>query len=126
MKGDLGFMDEVLGLYNLHGSNVSLSMEMKESGLETALIVYSIILSRYPKLHSLVKRRRNATYLANILECVRNGNIDRAKNLSKILMAEGSYVKGVGAYLFSSIFNKERAHKLYKNKRILKFFVKYV
>ncbi len=126
MKGDLGFIDEVLGLYNLHGSNVSLSMEMKESGLETALIAYSIIQSRYPELYHLVKRRRNATYLANILECVKNGNNEKAKNLSKILMSEGSYIKGLGAYLLSSTFNKERADKLYKNKRILKFFVKHV
>lgn len=126
MKGDLGFMDDVLGLYNLHGSNASLSKGMKESGLETALIVYSIIQSRYPELHSLVKRRRNATYLANILECVKDGNNEKAKNLSKVLISEGSYVKGLGAYLLSSIFNKERIDKLYQNKRLLKFFVKHV
>ena len=64
MEGDVGIMDEVLGLYNLHGSNASLSMDMKKSGLENALIVYSIIQSRYPLLYSLVKRRRTATYLA--------------------------------------------------------------
>jgi glycosyltransferase involved in cell wall biosynthesis len=126
MKGDIGIMDEVLGLYNLHGSNASLSMDMKESGLENALIVYSIILSRYPELYSLVKRRRTATYLANIVECVKDGNNKKAKNLSKILISEGSYFKGLGAYLFSSIFNKERADKLYQNKRLLKFFVKHV
>ncbi len=123
MKGDLGFMDEVLGLYKLHGSNASLSVGMKESGLETALIVYSIIQSRYPELYSLVKRRRNATYLANILECVKDGNNEKAKNLSKILISEGNYFKGLGAFLLSSTLNKERAHKLLNNKRIMNFFV---
>jgi alpha-1,3-rhamnosyltransferase len=126
MKGDLGFINENLGVYKLHGSNASQGTVMKESGLETALIVYSIIQSRYPELHSLVKRRKNATYLANILESVRDGKNEKAKNLSKVLMSEGSYFKGLGAYLFSSIFNKERADKLYQNKRLLKFFIKRV
>ncbi len=93
MKGDIGIMDEVLGVYNLHGSNASLSINMKESGLENALIVYSIIQSRYPELYSLVKRRRNATYLANIIECIKDGNNEKAKNLSKILISEGSFLK---------------------------------
>lgn len=125
MKGKLGFIDEILGRYRIHGDNVTLSDEVKKFGLEDSLIAYSIIIARYPELHSLVNKRRNATYMANILECVRNGNSDRAKNLSKVLMSEGSYIKGLGAYLLSSIFNKERVDKLYQNKRLLKFFVKH-
>lgn len=126
MKGKVGFIDEILGRYRVHDDNVTLSDDIKKFGLEDSLIAYSIIIARYPELHPLVKKRRNATYIANILECVRNGNFDRAHNLSKILMVEGSCIKGFGAYLFSSIFNTERADRLYQNKRLLKFFVKHI
>ena len=58
MNGDLGFIDEVLGIYRLHGTNVTSSDDFKEKGLENSLIVYSIILSRYPELYSKLKKEK--------------------------------------------------------------------
>jgi glycosyltransferase involved in cell wall biosynthesis len=125
IKGKLGFMDEVLGLYRLHSANVTSSPDFKELGLENTLIVYSIITSRYPELYSQVKKRKTATYLARILEYIRDGNNKRAKDLSKVLMSEGSIFKGFVAYMASFILSEERAEKLFKNKRLIKIFLKY-
>lgn len=125
MKGNLGFIDEVLGKYRLHDNNVTSSEDIKKNGLEDALIAYSIIISRYPELYSLVKKRKNATYAAKILNCIEDGNNKRAKNLSKVLISEGNYIKGSVAYLMSSVLNKKRVDKLYKNKRLLKLLMKY-
>ena len=71
MNGDLGYIDEVLGIYRLHETNVTSSDDFKELGLENSLIVYSIIISRYPELFSLVKKRKSITYLAKILESIK-------------------------------------------------------
>lgn len=123
-KGDLGFINEVLGQYTLHEQNATSSLVMKETGLENALIVYSIILAKYPELHSLVKKRRTATYLANIIASIKNDDFKRAKNLSKVLISEGSYFRGISAYLLSLILNKERIEMLYKNDKLIRFIIK--
>ena len=72
MNGDMGFINEVLGEYRLHGTNVTSSEVFKHEGLENSLLVYSIILSKYPELHSQVKKRKIITYLAKILELIRD------------------------------------------------------
>lgn len=126
MKGDLGFIDEILGIYKLHNSNVTSSDDFKKMGFENALMVYSIILSRYPELYHEVKKRKCATYLARILQCIQEGDNDTAKNLSKGLISEGNFLKGMASYLASFTFNKERADRLYQNRRLLKFFLKFV
>ena len=125
MNGDLGFIDEILGIYHLHSNNVTSSDDFKELGLENSLIVYSIILSRYPELYPLVKKRRNVTYLAKILENIQYGNNNKAKMLSKVLMSEGSFFKGFAAYFALLILNKKRADKLFQNKKFIKAFLKY-
>ena len=61
------------------------------------------------------------TYLAKILECIRDGEMEKAKNLSRVLMSEGNYFKGF--CLFGIIYlNKKRANRLFQNKKLLKFF----
>ena len=125
MKGDMGFIDEVLGSYRLHEANVTSSPAFKELGLENTLIVYSIILARYPELYSQIKKRKSTTYLAKILEYIEDGNNNRAKNLSKALISEGNIFKGFAAYLMSLILNKKIAGNLNKNRKIIKIFLKY-
>jgi glycosyltransferase involved in cell wall biosynthesis len=126
MKGNLGFIDEVLGTYRIHGDNVTSSEDAKKIGFEDALIAFSIITSRYPELIKLVKKRKEATYIDQILKSVREGNKKRAKILSKVLIYEGSYFKGIGAYLISIILNKERIDYVYQNRRLLNFFLRFV
>ena len=48
MKGNIGFIDEVLGTYRIHGNNITSSEDAKKFGFEDALIAFSIIISRYP------------------------------------------------------------------------------
>lgn len=124
MKGNLGFLTEVLGQYTLHEGNATSSQVMRETGLENALIVYAIILAKYPELHSLIKKRRNATYISNILDSIKNDDRERAKSLSKVLISDGNYFKGLNAYLLSLILNKEKIEKLYTHKKLMKLFIK--
>jgi len=126
MKGNLGYIDEVLGTYRIHGNNVTASEEAKIMGFEDALIAFSIILSRYPELYKLVKQRKVATYVDQILKSIKNGNNNKARLLSKILISEGSYIKGVLAYLISNILNTDIVERIYENKRLLKFFLKFM
>ncbi|EKQ52021.1 MAG: glycosyl transferase [Methanobacterium sp. Maddingley MBC34] len=125
MKGDIGFMDEILGMYRLHGANATQSQDMKELGLENALLAYSIIISRYPELYPLVKKRRNATYVSKILECIKKGDVNRAKKLSRVLMSEGSFIKGMGSYILSNVLNEKRVDSLLSNKGLLNFILKH-
>jgi glycosyltransferase involved in cell wall biosynthesis len=125
VKGDMGFMDEILGMYRLHGANATQSQDMKELGLENALLAYSIIISRYPELYPLVKKRRNATYVSKILECIKRGDVNRARKLSRVLMAEGSFIKGMGSYILSNVLNEQRVDSLLNNKGLINFILKH-
>ena len=124
-KGNMGFINETLGLYRLHDANVTSSTDFKNLSLENSLIVYSIIISKFPELHSLVKKRKTVTYLAKILESIEDGNNDKAKILSKVIMSDGSFFKGLASYIISFILNKERANKLYNNRKIKNVFLKH-
>lgn len=126
MKGNLGFIDEVLGTYRIHGNNVTSSEEAKMMGFEDALIAFSIILSRYPELCKLVKKRKVATYLDQILKSIKNGNGKKAKILSKVLMTDGSYFKGILAYLLSIVLKKDIIDKIYGNRRLLNLLLKFI
>ena len=126
MKGNLGFLDEVLGTYRLHGDNVTSSEDAKKMGFEDALIAFSIILSRYPELYKLVKQRKIATFIDQILKSIKNGNSSKAKLLSKVLISEGSFVKGVLAYFLTFILNKGVIDKIYGNRKLLNLLLKFI
>jgi glycosyltransferase involved in cell wall biosynthesis len=126
MKGNLGFIDEVLGTYRIHGNNITSSEEAKKMGFEDALIAFSIILSRYPELYKLVKQRKVATYFDQILKSIKNEDDKKAKILSKVLMTDGSYFSGILAYLLSTVLNKNIIDKIYENRRLLKLFLKFI
>jgi len=126
MNGDMGFIDEILGIYRLHGSNVTSSDDFKKLGFENSLMVYSIIISRYPELYAQVKKRKSITYFAKILQCIREGDNENAKNISKGLISNGNFLKGLTAYLASFLFNEGRVEKLYQNRRLLKLFLKFI
>ena len=51
--------------------------------------------------------------------------MNRAKDLSKVLISEGSYVKGITGYFLSKILNKERVDNLYQNRGLMKFLLKF-
>jgi glycosyltransferase involved in cell wall biosynthesis len=125
MEGNLGFIDEVLGTYRIHGNNVTCSEEAKTMGFEDALLAFSIMLSRYPELYKLIKQRKVATYLDQILKSIKNGDSNKARLLSKVLISEGSNIKGASAYLLSFILNKEIIDKIYGNRKLLQLFLKF-
>lgn len=125
MNGDIGYLDDVLGKYKIHAGNVTSSDDIKKTGLEDALIAYSIIIAKYPELYSLVRKRRTATYITKIFECIRTGDLKRARYLSKVLMFEGSYFKGLSMYFLLNILNGKKLDNLLNNKRLLKCIMRF-
>lgn len=126
MKGNMGYIDEILGTYRLHGSNVTTDENTKKLAFEDALVAFSIIISRYPQLSSSVRRRKQALYIDHIFKKIKEDNKSHAKMFSKILMLEGSFFKGISCYLLSIILNKEIIERLYQNRAISRFFLKFV
>ena len=116
MNGKMGYIDEVLGMYRRSGNNVSTNSARDDIGLEEFLIAYSIIVARYPELNSYVKRGKSALYFAKSMRCMMKGNKKRAKDLSKVLLAEGNYIKGTFAYLMSSLMSSNLLNKVYESK----------
>lgn len=126
VNGNLGYIDEKLGIYRIHDSNVTKNEDAQKFALEDALVAFSIIISRFPELRGLVKKRKEATYIYHILKSIKAGNKKRAITLSKVLMSEGSYIKGIGGYLLSIILNKKIADSLYRNKGLLNNLVRFI
>ena len=125
MKGNIGYTDEILGTYRIHQNNVTYNEDAQMLAFEDSLIAFSIIVSRYPELVNEVKKRKQALYMNQILKSIQDGNKDRAKILSQVLISEGSYFKGITGYLLSNILNKERVDNLYQNRGLLKFLLKF-
>ena len=116
MNGKMGYIDEVLGIYRRNGNNVSTNNIRDEIGLEEFLIAYSIIVARYPELNKYVQRGKSALYFSKAMRCMMKGNKKRAKDLSKVLITEGNYVKGTFAYLISSIISSNFLNRVYESK----------
>ena len=116
MNGKLGYIDEILGIYRKHANNVTSSDYSINYGFEEFLIAYSIITSKYPELYIHIKRAKSVIYLEKVVEYLKKGNKDKAKNLSKVLLLEGNYTKGTLAYLFSSIISPDLFNKFYESK----------
>ena len=96
---------------------VSGNDKIHKMGLEEFLIAYSIITARYPELYSLVKKGKSSLYFAKVMRCIMGGNKKRARNLSKVLLSEGNYIKGTIAYILSFILNKNIALRHSRRRR---------
>ena len=83
MKGNLGFIDEVLGTYRIHEKNITSNEKTKKLAFEDALIAFSIILSRYPELVKVVKKRKQALYIDQILKSIKDGKNESSKRSFK-------------------------------------------
>jgi len=120
MQGKLGYIDEVLGMYRIHSNNAHTSNYSQNYAFEEFLISYAILTQRYPEIVGLIKRARSNLYFGKVIRCIMAGNKKRAVNLSKVLISEGDYIKGITAYLMSSLISPGFLNKLhesqYKNK----------
>jgi len=117
MNGKLGYIDETLGMYRRHTNNISSSDNDHKIAhfFEEFLVAYAIITYKYPELVGLIKRARSNLYFGKVIRCIMAGNKNRAKNLSKVLIYEGDYIKGITAYLMSSIISPGLLNKLHES-----------
>ena len=125
VKGNIGYLNKELGTYRVHGNNITSNSEATKMAFEDSLIAFSIIISRYPNLVSIVKKRKQAIYMNQILKNIKEGKKNRAKMLSKVLISEGSMFKGTIGYIISIFLSKDRIDKIYQNRRLLRFFTRF-
>lgn len=119
-RGKLGYIDEVIGKYRRHSRNVTGSSDLKKIGFEELLITWSIVMARYPELYKLVKNRRTAAYFSEIIKSIKKGDKIRAKNLSKTIISEGCYIKGLFAYVLSQILSESLVNNIYEKSKYKK------
>jgi glycosyltransferase involved in cell wall biosynthesis len=105
-KGEIQFIDEVLGAYRRHSSNITnFNSKMHESSLRDSLMCLSIVDKKYPKLKSLGNRSRKFVYLKEAVKAFVRGNKKLALKLCKELIREGDYIKGSLLYFLFLISN---------------------
>ncbi len=111
-NGKLGYIDEVLGAYRRHDTNVSKSGKAQRAWFEEQLIVLAITNARYPELSKLVKKRRTQAYISRIGRCLLEGDKKRAKLFSKALFFEGGYLSGVLLLALSNVVSSDVIQRL--------------
>ena len=115
-NGKLGYIDEVLGKYRRHSKNLTGSDAAEKVGFEERLIMLSIVMARYPELYKLIKKRRTAFYVYEAVDSVKRGDKKRAKTISKVLISEGSFIRGLLAHALSQILSQGLVNKAYNSK----------
>jgi len=115
-NGKFGYIDEVLGKYRRHSKSLTGSDAAEKIGFEERLIILSIVMARYPELYKLIKKRRTAFYVYEAVESVKRGDKKRAKTISKVLISEGSFIRGLLAHALSQILSQGLVNKAYNSK----------
>jgi len=127
-QGELGFIHEVYGRYRKHEQQVS-SLQKKENDFEEYLIVLGIVLAKYPKLYKIIYRHQASKILSHIIYAIQTDQKDRARFLSKYLILNGHYLKGIFGYMLNIFLNKKIIDSIYNSKNIVtikKIWRKYI
>ncbi|MCH9853666.1 MAG: glycosyltransferase [Alphaproteobacteria bacterium] len=59
-RGDIGYLDEPLGIYRRHGNNVT----RKHPDMTSEYLIYHYLYKNYPEMHSVIDKGLVGTYLA--------------------------------------------------------------
>jgi glycosyltransferase involved in cell wall biosynthesis len=123
VQGKLGYIDQVHGRYRKHDQQVS-NISKKEEDFEESMVVFGIVLARYPQLYKLVTKHKSSMILSNIVHAIKTGKRERALSLSKYLIINGHYIKGFFGFLIIIFLTKKMIEAVYKSKKFtnIKFF----
>ncbi|MEM3485213.1 MAG: glycosyltransferase [Candidatus Bathyarchaeia archaeon] len=105
-NGRIGALNEVLGLYRRHKTNVTSSADLQERTLEESLIVLGIVVARYPDLAHLAKRRRMSFLLAEMVKRYQAGDFRSSFLYMKSAWLDGAFVKAPLLYLGLSLMGR--------------------
>lgn len=112
-QGNCAVLNEVLGKYRRHDSNITLNTQMKKNGLEEAMVVLGIIEARYPELVHLTRKRRIVLFFAAATKLFRDGDIKGARHYLFSAIRQGALLRGPAFYvaliLFGSYIAKQAA-----------------
>jgi len=118
VQGKLGFIHEVYGRYRKHEQQVS-SLQKKENDFEEYLIVLGIVLAKYPKLYKIIYKHQASKILSHIIYAIQTDQKDRARFLSRYLILNGDYLKGLFVYMLNMFLNKKIINSIYNSKNIV-------
>ena len=114
-------IDEVLGRYRRHGSNTTDSRGLKESTLEEMLVVIGIVNARFPRFHSLTRRRARNLFFAAANQAFARGDRSRFFDCLKFGAREGGLLQAVllfiGLYMLPSVFARQIGTPLHRRPR---------
>jgi glycosyltransferase involved in cell wall biosynthesis len=114
--GNCAVLNEVLGKYRRHPQNITSNSIAKNKGFEETLIVLAVIDSKYPELHTLVKKTRISSYIAVAGLSFKNGDIKRSNAYVKILIYEGAIISAVTTFIALRFFSKYISSQLAKDR----------
>jgi hypothetical protein len=97
-NGKCVVINEVLGKYRRHDSNITSSDLVKETGFEESMLALGILEARYPELYSLIKKRRRAFFIAEAAKSFKRGLRRRSDAYIYVAVREGAWVRGLAAY----------------------------
>lgn len=103
-QGKCAVLNEVLGKYRRHDSNITLNAQMKRNGLEEAMVVLGIIEARYPELVHLTKKRRTVLYFAAATKLFRDGDIKGTRQYLSGAIRQGALLRGPAFYVALMLF----------------------
>jgi glycosyltransferase involved in cell wall biosynthesis len=129
-SGKCVVIDEVLGRYRRHESNVTGDVSMRDGGIEETMVVMGIIEARYPDLIRLVRKRRIVLYLAAAIRHFRVGDIKGSRSYLGAAIIHGAVFRGIMMYLalifFGSYIAKQTALIPYERSIIFTKLSKYI
>jgi len=122
LKGNICYIDEALGAYRRHDKNITNILATNISmGLENEMLALALLGTRYPNLHSIVRKTRKFFLLKAAAKALKLGNRELAKKYSKLLIFEGAIVRGIAMFLLSKSVNAKWFRRVMTTENIAKF-----
>lgn len=112
-KGKLGYINEVLGSYRKHESNVTNNSYAKKIWPEEVLAILSYASAKWPEYQNIIKKRENVVYFSMAITHLKNGERGKAKIFAKKLVSEGSFWRGIFFYALCYFMSNNLISKLY-------------
>ncbi|MGQ5712415.1 glycosyltransferase family 2 protein [Desulforudis sp. DRI-14] len=123
-SGRIGAIKEALGVYRRHGGNVTSSADLQSRTLEESFIVLGIVQARYPELAHLIKRRRVAFLISEMIKRYKERDYRSSFLFMKSAWLEGSRIKAPALYLILKLFGDRIFEsfdvKAYRNKPFIR------
>jgi hypothetical protein len=128
-KGKCVVINEALVRYRRHTANVSGDAQARQIANEEKMIALGIVDARYPELHHLVKRRKQAFFYADAILSFKNSDIKKARHCLTAAAQQGAWFRSmvllVALLFFGSYISKQMGLLRYQRSSVFIFLSKY-